>query len=565
LKCPRPEFPRPDFERKDWINLNGEWQFEIDSRRIGLELGWCNGKDFSRKILVPFPPESVLSGIDVQDFMETVWYRRFFNIPDHWFKGRILLHFGAVDYEANVWINNHNIGLHKGGYTPFSFDITDFVNRKANEIVVLAKDKCRSNLQPTGKQSHERNPGRFSGTYTRVTGIWQTVWIESVPQTYIKSFFLTTKPKTGEIFIHADVKNPSDQYKISVTIYDKKKEILQDETFFSGSKALLSVTIPSAKLWLPENPHLYEMKMSLLTREGDEDNLYSYVGLREIRIEGNKILINNKRCFLRFVLDQGFYPDGIYTAPSDIGLKRDIQLSKDMGFNGARLHQKVFEPRFLYWADKLGYLVSGEFADWGADLRKSKARDALFTEWLETIRRDFNHPSIIMWTPLNENAADPKLKKRLVSITKLFDQTRPVIDSSGTVPHVESDIYDIHDYEQNGKKFESHFKNLVFPKDYSGQPFFVSEYGGPLSVAASDGKVYWQHGTQLKPFNGLIKSFKIMTESMLSNSSVSGFCYTQLYDIEKEINGFHDYHRRPKIDPDIIKKTIQQKSSIEEF
>ncbi|MGQ9514767.1 MAG: glycoside hydrolase family 2 TIM barrel-domain containing protein, partial [Thermoproteota archaeon] len=287
--------------------------------------------------------------------------------------------------------------------------------------------------------------------------------------------------------------------------------------------------------------------------------------------------------FLRLVLDQGYYPDGIYTAPSDRAIKRDIELSMEMGFDGARLHQKVFEPRFLYWSDRLGYLVTGEYADWGADLTNPIAREAILDEWVEVIERDINHPSIIIWIPFNErrfkksDKAITSFLKRIYRLTKSLDPTRPVIDTSGYI-HVETDIYDIHDYEQNPSIFRSHYE--IFGKtgskhdlwvnfqdenaEYSGQPVMISEYGGTWwNPEHPQDKKAWGYGKKPSTANEFLTRYAALTESLLSNPRISAFCYTQLYDIEQEVNGLLSYERKPKFNAKTIRDINTQAAAIE--
>ncbi|MBS7624960.1 beta-galactosidase [Candidatus Bathyarchaeota archaeon] len=582
MSVPRPEHPRPDFERKNWINLNGEWQFEIDNAKSGLEKGWNSGRDLSRRIIVPFPPESPLSGIGEKDFMESVWYRRFFKIPDKWLDGRVLLHFGAVDYKATVWVNGHMAGFHKGGFTPFSFDITELLEPGENELTVWAIDECRSGLQPTGKQSHRLKS--YGCLYTRVTGIWQTVWLESVPRQYIKYFKVIAEPSSEELFLEFHIGGDEGECEFSAQVYDGNKIIAEAKILSFKRVNHICMRVPDVHLWSPEDPHLYNLVLRLASGDSLIDEVSSYVGFREIRRFKNKILLNNQVRFLRFVLDQGYYPDGIYTAPSDDALRRDIELAKDMGFDGARLHQKVFEPRFLYWADKLGYLVAGEFPDWGADLSNATARDSLLDEWISVVKRDFNHPSIIIWTPFNEriisvnDQACVEFIRRVTYITKVMDPTRLIIDCSGYT-HVseEIDIYDAHDYEQNPVIFKEHYANLpekvsIFkPRPgflenmpYKGQPFIVSEYGGtwwnPWEAKPGES---WGYGERPKTIEEFIARYRVLTESLLFNENISGFCYTQLYDIEQEANGLYTFDRKPKVDPNIIREINRQKARIE--
>jgi len=585
LNIPRPEHPRPDFERKNWINLNGEWQFEIDNSRSGLEKGWCSGKDFSRRIIVPFPPESVLSGVGEKDFMESVWYRRFFRVPSEWMDQRILLHFGAVDYNATVWVNGFKAGSHKGGYTQFTFDISNLVKPDDNELVVWAIDECRSGLQPTGKQSHRLKS--YGCLYTRVTGIWQTVWLEAVPRQYIKYFRIITDISDGGIFIETHVGGDRGKYSISAHIYDGSNLAAETQIVSHKPACYIHLKVSDPHLWSPEDPHLYNLVLKLSSHDGLVDEVNSYIGFREIRRSGNKILLNNQVRFLRLVLDQGYYPDGIYTAPSDEALKRDIEIAKNMGFDGARLHQKVFEPRFLYWADNLGYLVAGEFPDWGADLSNALAREALLDEWIEAVRRDINHPCIIIWTPFNErsiradDSASIEFIRRVTRLTRIIDPTRLIIDCSGWT-HVdeEIDIYDIHDYDQDPKSIKARYESLIEGKafsfdlksavnflrnmPYSGQPFMLSEYGGTWwNPNERESGESWGYGERPKTLEEFIARYKALTENLLFNRAISGFCYTQLYDIEQETNGLHTYDRRPKVDPKIIWSINRQKAAIE--
>lgn len=590
LKVPRPEHPRPDFERSNWINLNGEWQFEIDIGKSGFEKGWATGRDFGQKIIVPFPPESVLSGLGVTDFMESVWYRRFFGLPESWLDKRVLLHFGAVDYETKVYVNGRQVVQHRGGYTPFTCDISDAVRVGDNELVVWARDECRSKLQASGKQSHRLES--YGCFYTRVTGIWQTVWLESVPHIYVQSFRLTTDPNHGKVFVRACVVGRGKRFSLSMMASEGREAIAEIDGTFYRSPAELVLALPSSRVWSPQDPYLYRLRLQLSSGDNLVDTVDSYFGLRDIHVVDNRLLLNNKTRFLRLVLDQGYYREGVYTAPSDDALKHDVEISKAMGFDGARLHQKIFEPRFLYWADNLGYVVVEEFPDWGADISQSSAREALLDEWIEVVQRDFNHPCVIVWTPFNEKTfaigdqcAD--FIRRIVRLTRLSDPTRPIIDSSGRT-HVETDIYDVHDYEQNGDRFRSHYADLegptakawdqttsfdrralpaIFQRNapYKGQPFMVSEYGGTWWQPEEPHAKSWGYGERPKSAEELTARYKVLTECLLLNPAISAFCYTQLYDIEQETNGLHTYDRRPKIEARIIRDINKQEAAIEKM
>ncbi|NLB54594.1 MAG: beta-galactosidase [Lentisphaerae bacterium] len=566
MNIPRPEYPRPEFVRASWQNLNGEWAFEIDNGKSGRERElYKDYKKLSAKIIVPFCPESTLSGIGNTEFMECVWYSRSFNIPKEW-KGdkRItLLHIGACDYRTQIWINGKNAGVHHGGYSPFSIDITDFIEQGENIIYVCAEDDLRSNKQPAGKQSRKYFSQGCS--YTRTTGIWQTVWLENLPDTYIENTKYTPDISTATLYITAKCKN-SNGKRLSATAYYQGNKMGIAEGIVSGGIARLTLKLSELWLWAPGTPNLYDLELVL----GD-DRVSSYFGMRSIAYENGKILINNTPVFQRLVLDQGFYPEGIYTAPSDEALQADIIRSLDMGFNGARLHQKVFEPRFLYHCDKLGYIVWGEHASWGLDISVPEAWRGFIPEWLEILKRDYNHPAIVGWCPLNEtqNNQDPEFLRALANITRAFDDTRLYIDASGWV-HVEglSDILDTHDYEQDPAVFKAKYDLLAEGKDIAlnehnilAKPTFISEYGGIWwSDKDSSG---WGYGTRPATIEEYISRYKQLTETLLCNPKICAFCYTQLTDVEQEVNGLYTYDRRPKADPAIFYAINTRKAAIE--
>jgi beta-galactosidase/beta-glucuronidase len=582
MDIPRPEYPRPGLRREDWLNLNGEWQFEIDRPGNRIEEGPPSLKALSRKITVPFPPESKLSGICETDFMNHVWYGRNVRVPSEWAEKVVLLNFGAVDYEARVWVNGREVGHHRGGYTPFTCDVTDAVDLDgSNEVVVGVLDDPRTKLQASGKQSPRRES--FGCYYTRVTGIWQTVWMEAVPRTYVANLRLWPIEDATRICVEVTVKGKQEPSNVRATISLNGRDIASYRTEASSYPATFSMDVADLKKWSPEDPILYDLELGLTAENGGVDLMSSYFGVRKIGIRGNAIMLNGAKRFLRLVLDQGYYPDGVYTAPSDDALREDIELSMELGFDGARLHQKVFEPRFLYWADRLGYLVTGEFADWGADLSNPLARECLLGEWLEAIERDFNHPSIILWTPFNErefkrsDTAIADFLRRAVKVTRLLDPTRPVIDASGYV-HVETDVYDIHDYEQQPSTFRSHYDRFArtgLGQDlwvnsredsvgYDGQPVMVSEYGGtwwnPGQPSESNG---WGYGSRPSTVSEFLERYRSLTESLLFNPNISALCYTQLYDIEQEMNGLLYYERRPKFDPKEIRGINRQRAAME--
>lgn len=577
----RTEHPKPQFQRSDWQNLNGCWQFEKDPGVSGEARGlYKNDAVFSQTINVPFCLESKLSGIGDTDFINSVWYRREIDITEKQLEGLVFLHFGAVDYHAAVYVNGEKCGEHKGGYVSFFFDITKYLTAGKNVITVNAKDDTRDPFIPSGKQSKLYNSHGCS--YTRTTGIWQTVWLEFVPKTHIvKTKYIT------------DIENST----VNITTTLVGSAVLKAEAFYNGrpvgsaelrsNGGILSFTLALSEthLWEVGNGRLYDLVLTY----GD-DVVKSYFGLRSLRLDGCKFLINEKSVFQRLVLDQGFYPDGIYTAPSDAELIADIDRSLAMGFNGARLHEKVFEERFLYHADRKGYIVWGEHANWGLDHSRAESIHGFLPEWLEIIDRDFNHPAIVGWCPFNETwnyegrkQSDDVIKNVYIA-TKAADPTRPCIDSSGGV-HVMTDIFDDHQYEQDPEKFYECYKNVGVDGTFKdrfeklhrglykvGTPFFCSEYGGigwnldeiNRVLDSDDKNKAWGYGKGPKSEEEFIDRLRGLTNVLLNNENMFGLCYTQLTDVEQEKNGLYTYDRRPKFDPAIIHDIFSRKAAIEE-
>lgn len=568
INIPRFEHPDPQSERAAWLNLNGEWDFEFDFGNSKKESGIIERKDWETKIIVPFCPESKLSGIEHTDFIPAVWYRRSFDITAAQLEGNVLLHFGAVDYETTVYINGKNAGSHKGGYASFKFDITEYLVEGENEIIVHAVDDIRNPLVPRGKQSQLLKS--HGCDYTRTTGIWQTVWLEFVPKAYIKSFKLFPDYVNGIIGISAVVEGEG-EFTASASYEGKAMG-----SFSKAAKSTITgeIKLDEIHLWEVGCGRLYDLELTF-----GEDKVKSYFGLRNIKLDDYKFLINGKSVFQRLVLDQGFYPDGIYTAPNDEALENDIKISMAVGFNGARLHQKVFEKRFLYHCDRLGYIVWGEYGNWGLDWSNQAALAAMLPEWCECVERDFNHPSIIGWCPFNETWDIDGRKQydevisTIYKVTKHMDETRPCIDTSGNF-HTITDIYDVHDYEQDYHVFKENYDKLMtegvfyerFPERqmYSGKGCaWVSEYGG-LQWSRGDRGDAWGYGNAPKTKEELIERYAGLTNALLDNYRMFGFCYTQLYDIEQEQNGLYYYDRTPKFDPEIFRKINSRKAAIED-
>ena len=554
------------------MNLNGEWEFEVDHGKSGRAKRLYKSEKLESRIIVPFCPESRLSGVEYKDFMAAVWYRRRFTVPGPWLSKHVLLHFGAVDYDTEVWINGISAGKHRGGYSSFCFDITGLLKSGGNTVIVCAEDDVRSGLQPGGKQSREYYS--HACDYTRTTGIWQTVWLECVPESYISSLRYSPDPENRCLHIEGKFNGSADGCVLKATSRFGSKDTGGEEAVINGGRVNMTLRLSEIHLWDVGRPDLYDLEISLIKGAACIDKVSSYFGLRSVSLSDNVLCINGKPVFQRLVLDQGFYPDGIYTAPSDEDLRNDIEIAMGLGFNGARMHQKMFEPRYIYWADKLGYLLWGEHASWGLDITNPAGLERFLPEWTETLERDFSSPAIVGWCPFNEtwDTQDDDILRIVYRVTKLLDRTRPVIDTSGYY-HVATDIFDIHDYEQDVEKFSAKFEPMknggevyvTYPQrqKYEGQPYFVSEYGGIWWNPEQKDEKAWGYGERPATGEEFIKRYEGLTRALLDNPKICAFCYTQLYDVEQEVNGLYTYGRKPKFNPEIIRRINTVKAAIE--
>ena len=542
----RSECPNPQFSRDGIVVLNGKWKF---SSRYVPE---------ATEINVPFAPESELSGICHKGFIPECEYSRSFSVSKPSEHERLFLHFGAVNYEARVYINGACVGEHRGGYTPFAFDISGFVTDGENEITVKVRNDVRANV-PTGKQSEaEASHGCF---YSRVTGIWQPAWLEKTPKDYIKSIRFFPNPEASKVEAEVVCEGEGN---VGIEVrYDGK--LVGHADGYVCFRKKFTIGLSEKHLWELGAGRLYDVTV----RYGD-DKVESYFGLRDARYDGMKFLLNGKSVFQRLVLDQGYYPDGLYTARDDESMKRDIRIGMKLGFNGARLHQKVFDPRYLYHCDKAGYMVWGEFPSWGVEYYDLAAFGAVAGEWVAAMERDFNHPSIITWCPLNETweslvdkrkIRDVRFVDAIYALTKAIDPTRPCVDVSGGYHGHETDLYDIHDYndgetlrintEAIDKRDEIITPHVYAPPEAeendlrypAGKPINVSEYGGVAYCAAKNGG--WGYRS-CEGENDFVDEYVRQTKKLLSTEKLSGFCYTQLYDVEQEQNGLYTYDRKPK-------------------
>ena len=598
---PRAEYPRPQFVRVDgdsrpvWLCLNGQWEFETDYGDSGVARE-LKERALTGTILVPFCPESELSGVHHPDFLNVVWYRKTVTVPAEWTGQNVLLHFGAVDYDATVWVNGFEVARHRGGFTPFVADLAGVVSPGQEAIIVVrARDK-HNEPKPMGKQSNQYAP--HTCFYTRTTGIWQTVWMEPVPVlSALKRPRLTPDLASGTIRLEQPITQNAPGLRLRATLTDAHGVVTVAETRADLDFApRLDLPIPEnrRRVWDMSDPHLYGVTIELVDAHGGiVDKAESYAGLRSVSISGKTVRLNGVSVFQRLILDQGYWPESVMTAPSDAELVADIQRSLDAGFNGARLHQKVFEERFLYHADRMGYLCWGEFGDWGCNgygthWDQQQPGATYITQFLEVLERDYSHPAIIGWCPMNETWQDVSegivvlddVTRGMFLACKAMDTSRPVLDASGYSHNVsESDIYDSHDYEQDPAKFAAQHAGLAENKPfinkswsnkptnrigYRGQPYFVSEFGGiwwnPLAFA---NKESWGYGERVSSIEAFYTRFEGLFAVLLDDPNMFGYCYTQLTDVYPEENGLYTFDRKPKFDIARLKAVQSRPAAIE--
>ena len=576
---PRPEYPRPQFVRDEWLNLNGVWGFAFDDENEGLHLGWQDGRELSQRIIVPFAYQTQLSGINDKSIHEFVWYARSFEVPEGWTGRDLLLNFGAVDYSTTIWINGHEVGHNQGGHVPFQFDIAPYIKQGTNRLTVRVEDR-QDPQQPRGKQSQTGVPQSID--YYCTTGIWQTVWLEPVPPIRIEEIRIITHAQRNlvelTVFLHA----PSAPWRIEVEAFEHGKTVARAEDQTAVATGSLTLTIPYAKFWSPESPNLYDLTIRLYDGHQLLDEIRSYVGMRGLRLLDGRLMLNGDPTYLKMVLDQGYWPDGYLTAPSDEALQTDIGWIKMFGFNGVRKHQKIEDPRWLYWCDRLGLMVWEEMPN--AREWSSKAEDLLSAEWQTAVRRDYNHPCIVAWVPVNESMGFPGLAQehagqyafieRMVRVTRRLDATRPVIDNDGWEHTDITDICAIHDYTPTAEKLEGRYQGTLqsgklpltvwigekplFARGsrYRGQPVVLSEVGGflklPGDLPLEQRDLLYQFYGSFETREELLEKYHDLMRGIASLRFLAGFCYTQLTDIEQETNGLLTYERQPKVNAELI-------------
>ncbi|HHU02211.1 MAG TPA: glycoside hydrolase family 2 [Christensenellaceae bacterium] len=580
----RARHPRPDFFRKNYQLLSGKWDFAFDDENVGIKENWQNGKtDFPMQILVPFTYQCEMSGIGDATYHPIIWYKRTFTLNENLSGDRVLIKFGAVDYKCDVYINSCKVLSHEGGYTPFSQDITEYLSDGENTLVVRVEDYWDT-AQPRGKQYW--NDGLMGCWYTPCSGIWQDVYLE----------------KTGSLsvdYIHVtpDIDTHSTKIEVFLGEIPQSSDVSIEYTIMFGDRLVRKVTssvpfrryaisidmidanrIDSVKLWSPDTPNLYNLNVKVFKDGEPTDEVSTYFGMRKIEVKGGEVLLNNMPIYQRLVLDQGYWEESLLTPPSAEAIKKDVELIKAFGFNGVRKHQKIEDPRFYYWCDRLGLLCWGELPS--AYEFNIASMNKLSRDMSEFIRRDYNHPSIIAWVPLNEswgvreiysNKNQQDFSIMLYYLCKSLDQTRLVSGNDGWEQTV-TDISAIHDYVAYGDDLTIHFKTrekvdssyaswrMSFADGFAAtedSAFMVTEYGGiAILNKGIQGKISnmetWGYHEKVESEEEFIDRFKGLTDAIRNLPYCRGYCYTQLTDVMQEVNGLLTPDRVPKIDPQII-------------
>jgi hypothetical protein len=572
-------YPRPQLRRAEWGSLNGTWDFHLDPK---AELRHPSDVPFDGTIVVPFSPETVASGVGDRSFFRACWYRRSVTIVPSADGERVLLHFGAVDFAATVWVNGALAGGHVGGYTPFTIDISPFLSDDFDQqIVVRAYDDPHDLQQPRGKQDWKLHPHAI--WYPRTSGIWQTVWIERVGPSAIASLHWTAQVSDWELGCRVRIDGPErDDLRVRVRLHVVDNVLSDDEYSVVGSEVDRRIVLSdpgiddhrNELLWSPECPTLIQAEVQLCDAAGNVlDRVASYTAMRSLSIDGDKFMLNGYPYKMRLVLDQGYWPQSGLTAPDDDALRRDVLLAKSMGFNGVRKHQKIEDPRYLYWADLEGLLVWEEMPS--AYRFGDRAVERLTAEWLRAIDRDRSHPCVVAWVPFNESWGVPDLPtvpshrhyvQSLYHLTKTVDPTRPIVGNDGW-ESVATDMLGVHDYSESAADLARRYGSFdavpaiigamrpggrsitLHGHPHAGQPLLVSEYGGIALTAQEEGA--WGY-VRAADADDLARRYTEMTEPLRTSPVLAGFCYTQFADTYQEANGLLYADRTPKIPLDQI-------------
>lgn len=588
--------PRPDFKRSSWETLDGTWDFAFDDTAIGEKQKWFRGGNieneiFIKKIQVPFCYQSPASGIADTSYHPVFWYSKTFNLSNVYDDKRVMLHFGAVDFECKVWINGMFAGTHKGGYTPFSFDISNMIERtSSNRVTVMVIDRNDTD-QPRGKQYWKETNDRC--WYTPSSGIWQTVWLEAVSLLHITS--LTLKPDVDTSSVSGSLRlnaYPEQRAELQINLQYKNKTV-QTASFSVIDQRTSFVLclkeedeIEDLHYWSPESPNLYTITCRLIYLEEETnktcsiDEVESYFGMRKIDVQNGQIFLNNKPLYQRLILDQAYWEEGFLTPPSPESFRQDVELIKSLGFNGVRLHQKIEAPQFYYWADMLGLLVWGEMPS--AYRYSRESCEHIVREWTSFIERDMNHPSIICWVPFNESwgvrnvahdTSQQEFTAALYHLTKALDGTRLVSTNDGWEQTI-TDICGIHDYVRDGNLLSKKLANLPrllkgSPQNrmlyadgfsYRGEPILITEFGG-IAFSSEMNEQNWGYSGGVTNTADFLERLKGLVDAILACDDIQGYCYTQFSDLMQEVNGLCYMNRKLKIAPEILKEIFGRSHS----
>lgn len=584
-------YPRPQLRRPAWHSLDGAWGFAYDDDEVGMSQRWFRHGDFEQTIAVPYPPESPASGIGDPSYHPVVWYSRTLTAAEtaHDDDARVVLHFGAVDYAATVWVNGCQVAAHAGGQSPFSADITDYLDGD-DLVVVRAVDRPLDVSQPRGKQEWLPEPHEI--WYRRTTGIWQPVWIEEVAATHLTELSWRVGRSTDSVELEMQTNRPlAPGSTVEVELsYEGSPLARVSTTVHSTGAPVIEIPLRDQRngqhyeklTWSPENPRLIDA--TVVVTDGDSvDTVASYLGLRTVGTAGGRFLLNDRPYFVRAVLEQGYWPESHLAAPSADALRAEVQLIKDMGFNTARIHQKAEDPRFLYWADRLGLLLWGE-APAAFEFTTSAVVD-LTREWIELVRRDRSHPSVVTWVPFNESwgirdvltdAPHRAFSRGLADLTRALDPTRPVISNDGW-EHTKSDILTVHDYDGDPETFARRYADhealaALFAgygpshrmlmaegeADTRGLPVMVTEFGG-IKYETVPAEPAWGYSTS-STVEELEAHLRGVFGALLQSTVLSGFCYTQITDTMQEANGLADENRVPKLPIEVIHSIVAAES-----
>lgn len=586
----RSEYPRPQFAREKWITLNGEWGFAFDGDNRGLLEEWYKQEINEHKIIVPFAYQSSLSGIHTTEIHPVVWYQREFAVPEDWEGERVTINFNAVDYYSMVWVNGKFVGSNKGGYVGFKFDITDYLVAGTNRVTIRVED-YPSPKQPRGKQT-ARKEG-WACWYTPVTGIWQSVWLEAVGKTSLDHVKLEPDIDTNTVNVRYwlnGVNSPvviecrvtKDGKDITTTRVDVPLRFTNHGHVIPRDEGDFVISIPDAQWWTPEEPHLYDLELRIIHEGAVVDQVRTYVGMRKFSAKDGKVYLNNRPIYLRMVLDQGYWPEGIYT-PKDVDeIKYDVEMTKKFGFNGARKHQKIEDPYYYYFCDKLGLITWCEMAacyEYDEEVSLN-----ITDEWQRLVQEHYNYTSIMAWVPVNESwgvdqltrgSKDPRLVNHmntLYYLTKSIDSTRFVVGNDGWQQAL-TDLIAIHDYSQEAAEIKRRYEAfkqdrhagvfnhglpiLLEGYEYKGQPILFTEFGGvKVKEQQAEG---WGYGQEAENYEEMIARINALVNVLEAEPEIVGYCYTQLTDVEQEVNGLMTYDRRLKVEPEALARIFGRK------